>query len=103
MHHKIFGSVKSFSAHGRLLSRGELQTLAESRNLDELVTRIKSTVYVNAVSKLAKPITAEKIESALRSHLADMHHSLAKAMGGSEVLNAYYPKFIIWNLHKKRL
>lgn len=96
---KIFGSVKSFSARGRLLSKGELQTLAESRNLDELVTRIKSTVYVNAVSKLTKPVTAEKIESALRSHLADMHYSLTKAMGGgSKILNAYYLKFLIWNL-----
>lgn len=96
---KIFGSVKSFSARGRLLSKGELQTLAESRNLDELVTRIKSTVYVNAVAKLTKPITAQKIESALRSHLADMHYSLTKAMGGgSDVLNAYYLKFLIWNL-----
>jgi len=38
---KIFGSVKSFSARGRLLSRNELQTLAESRNLDEIITRIR--------------------------------------------------------------
>lgn len=96
---KIFGSVKSFSARGRLLSKAELQTLAESRNLDELVTRIKSTVYINAVSKLTKPITAEKIESALRSHLADIHYSLAKSVGGgSKVLNVYYLKFLIWNL-----
>ncbi len=95
---KIFGSVKSFSARGRLLSRTELQTLAESRNLDELVTRIKGTVYINAVSKIAKPITAEKIESALRGHLADVHYSLLKAMGGSPILNAYYLKFLIWNL-----
>ncbi len=48
--------------------------------MDELVTRIKSTVYVNAVSKLEKPVTAEKIESALGSYLADMHYSLAKAI-----------------------
>ncbi|MEK6834534.1 MAG: ATPase, partial [Thermoproteota archaeon] len=61
---KIFGSVKSFSARGRLLSKAELQTLAESRNLDELVTRIKNTKYVDGVSKITKPYTAEKIESA---------------------------------------
>ena len=96
---KIFGSVKSFSGRGRLLSKGELQTLAESRNLDELVTRIKSTVYINSVSKLTKPITAEKIESALRGHLADIHYSLVKSVGGgSAVLNVYYLKFLIWNL-----
>jgi V/A-type H+-transporting ATPase subunit C len=49
---KIFGSAKSFSARGRLLSKNELQTLAESRNLDELVTRIKGTVYVKLFQSL---------------------------------------------------
>ena len=33
------------------------------------------------LSQSSKPITAEKIESALKSYLADMHYSLARAMG----------------------
>lgn len=95
---KIYGSVKSFSARGKLLSKSELQTLAESRDLEELVTRIKDTLYVDAVAKLTKPITAEKIESALRSHLADTHYSIAKTTGDSNILEAYYLKFLVWNL-----
>lgn len=95
---KVFSSVKSFSQRGRLLTKTELQTLAESRDLEELLTRIKNTKYADAVSKIQKPFTAEKIESALRSDLADTHYSIAKTAGQSDVLDAYYLKFIISNL-----
>ena len=95
---KVFASVKSYGKRGRLLTKSDIQTLAESRDLDELVTRIKNTVYADAVSKVSKPYTSENIESALRSHLADVHYSISKTGGGSKVLDAYYQKFIIWNL-----
>lgn len=98
MSSKVFASVKAYSKRGRLLEKSELQTLAESRDLDELVTRIKNTVYVNAVSEVQKPYTAEKIESALRSHLADIHYSIAKTAVSSTVLDAYFLKFMTWNL-----
>lgn len=95
---KVFASVKSYSQRGRLLSKAELQTLAESRDMDELITRIKNTKYADAVSKITKPMTAAKIESALRSELADIHYSIAKAAGGLDILDAYYMKFLISNL-----
>ena len=97
MSSKVFASIKSYSKKGRLLEKSELQTLAESRDLDELVTRIKNTVYVNAMYEVTKPYTAEKIELALRSHLADIHNSIAKT-AGSTVLDAYFLKFMTWNL-----
>jgi len=95
---KVFASVKSFSQRGRLLTRAELQTLAESRDLEELLTRIKNTKYADAVAKLQKPFTAGKMESALRSDLADTHYSIARTAGQSDVLDAYYLKFIISDL-----
>jgi V/A-type H+-transporting ATPase subunit C len=95
---KVFASVKSYSQRGKLLSKAELQTLAESRDLDELITRIKNTKYADAVSKINKPFSAAKIESALRSELADIHYSISKTAGRSAVLDAYYLKFIISNL-----
>ena len=51
-----------------------------------------------SISKISKPFTSEKIESALRSHLADIHYSISKSGGGSKVLEAFYLKFIITNL-----
>lgn len=95
---KVFSSVKSYSQRGKLLTKADLQTLAESRDLDELVTRIKNTKYSDAVSKISKPFTAAKIESALRSELADIHYSIAKTAGQSDILDAFYLKFIIANL-----
>src|SRR3989304_3300171 len=95
---KVFAAVKSYSKKGRLLPKSEFQTLAESRDLDELMIRIKNTNYADAVSKISKPFTSEKIESALKSHLADIHYSISKTGGGSKVLEAFYLKFIISNL-----
>ena len=95
---KVYASVKSYSKRGRLLSRATMQMLAESRDLNELVTRIKNTVYADALAGMERPYTSGRIESALRSRLADTHYAVAKTTGGSDVLNVYYLRFLIWNL-----
>ena len=94
----VYASVKAYSKRGKLLSKSDFQTLAESRDLEELMTRIKNTVYGDAVADVQKPYTSQGIESALRSHLADVHYSIAKTSGNSAVLDAYYMKFIVSNL-----
>lgn len=94
----VYASVKSYSQRGKLLKRGDYQTLAESRDLEELMTRVKNTIYGDSVTDVQKPYTSHGIESALRSHLADTHYSIAKTAGDSDILDAYYMKFIISNL-----
>ena len=94
----VYASVKSYSQRGKLLKRADYQTLAESRDLDELMTRIKNTIYEDAVTDVQKPYTSQGIESGLRAHLADVHYSIAKTAGDSPILDAYYMKFIISNL-----
>lgn len=93
----VYASVKSYSKRGKLLKKEDFQTLAESRDLDELMIRIKNTVYADAVAEVEKPYTSQNIESALRSHLADIHYGISKTAGGG-ILDAYYLKFIISNL-----
>lgn len=95
---KIFGTVLSHGMKGRMLTKTELQTLAEARDMEELVTRMKNTVYLDALSKLTKPYTAEKIEGALRENLVNNHVKMVSIAGGSGVLNAYFVKYITWNL-----
>ena len=95
---KIFVTVKSYSKRGQLLKRADLQTLAESRDLDELVTRIKNTKYVEAVNPVTKPYTAEKLEMALKTHLADTQFKIAKASGNAKILDAFFQKFLVSNL-----
>ena len=94
----VYASVKAYSKRGMLLNKSDFQTLAESRDLEELMTRIKNTVYGDAVADVQKPYTSLSIESALRSKLADIHYSIAKTSGNSGVLDAYYMKFIVSNL-----
>ena len=94
----VYASVKSYSKRGKLLKKADFQALAESRDLEELMTRIKNTIYGESVGDVQKPYTSQGIESALRSHLADVHFSIAKTSGSSGVLDAYYMKFIISNL-----
>ena len=95
---KIFGTVLSHGMKGRMLTRNELQTLAEARDTEELVTRMKNTVYLDVLSKLTKPYTAEKIEGAIRENLVNNHVKMVSIAGGSGVLNAYFVKYITWNL-----
>jgi len=95
---RVYPSVKAYSKRGKLLSKADLQTLAESRDLDELMVRIKNTVYADAVNDIEKPYTSRGIEKGLRGHLADVHYSIAKTAGDSAVLDAYFFKFVITNL-----
>ena len=62
------------------------------------MTRIKNTVYGDSINDVQKPYTSQGIESALRGQLADVHYSIAKTAGDSDILDAYYMKFIISNL-----
>ncbi|WP_316506920.1 V-type ATPase subunit [Nitrosopumilus sp.] len=94
----VYASVKAYSKRGKLLVKADFQTLAESRDLEELITRIKNTVYADAVADVQKPYSSQSIESALRSQLANIHYSIAKTSGNSGVLDAYYMKFIVSNL-----
>ncbi|HXG06749.1 MAG TPA: V-type ATPase subunit [Nitrososphaera sp.] len=95
---KIFGTVFAHSVRGKMLSKTEFQTLAESRDIDELVTRMKNTVYLDALAKLTKPFTAEKVESALREHLVNQHAKIVNIANGSAILSSYFVRYITWNL-----
>lgn len=95
---KIFGTVLAHSMRGRMLSKAELQTLAESRDIEELVTRLKNTIYLDALAKLTKPFSAEKVEGALREHLVNTHAKVVNVANGSAIMNAYFVKYITWNL-----
>lgn len=81
-----------------MLSKEAMQTLAESRDMDELVTRLKNTIYLDTVSKLEKPYTAQAVENVLKGELVDFHASMASISRGSDLVNAYFIRYIIWNL-----
>ncbi len=83
---------------GKLITRQGYLLLAESRNLDELITRLKETPYSGAASNVVKPITSKSIELVLRAQQAELHHMMNNAVGGSDILYAYYLRFILRNI-----
>jgi len=90
--------TKAFVAKGFLLSREALEGLAESKSLEDLAVKLKGTVYSEAVSRLQPPYMPSAFESAFREHLAYIHFKLMKTSPKSELLSAYYLKYIAWNL-----
>ena len=94
---RIFGTVRAFSERGTMLSKHDLESFSDSKTLDEFITRLKNTSYVNSLSKIQQPINSEKIETALKEDLFNFHSSMTK-ISKKDLVNAYYRKYILWNL-----
>lgn len=94
----LLSVVKAFAQKGNLLSPSTLRDMAQVRNLEDLVTMLKGTVYNPYVSKVSRPYTATKLELGFRESLADLHDRLAKITPNSQLLSAYYLKYIASNL-----
>ena len=95
---KTYGVVKSYGIKGTLLTSPALETLAEAKDLDDLVNRLRGTIYGEFVTKLEKPFHPNDLDFAFRKHLSFIHNSLIKSMPNSDILRAYYMKYISWNL-----
>ena len=90
--------AKCFAEKGILLQRAMVETLAESKGLEDLVGRLKGTPYNEVVSKLTRPYTSDKLEMVFREHLAQTHYSLIKVSPQPSFLTAYYIKYLVRNL-----
>jgi len=95
---KTYVGTKAFALRGTIIDEGTVQKLAEATSLDELVNRLRSTPYSDALSSLTPPFTARKIELALRERLAEVHHSVITGAGKYKILELYYLKHIAWDL-----
>ncbi|MDC0639029.1 V-type ATPase subunit, partial [Nitrosopumilus sp.] len=93
-----YATVKAYSLKGKLLSKKIFQTLAESRNLDEFASRLNSTSYSDYIRKIPKPYTSNNIEISFRGKQAELYYMMMSSVGGSNLLMAYYYKFIFKNL-----
>ena len=66
--------------------------------MEELLNRLKATPYSGALSDLVPPLTARKLELALRRRLDKTHYDLMKAAGEYRLIQLYYLKHIAWDL-----
>jgi len=95
---KTYVGTKAFALRGALLDAPTVQKLAESTSLEEMVNRLRSTPYADALSNMAPPFSARRIELALRERLATVHHSATQGAGRYRILQLYYLKDIAWDL-----
>ena len=84
-----YATVKSYSLKGKLLTKKTFQTLAESRNLAEFVSRLNSTKYADCVRQIPKPYSSNNIEMSLRGKQSELYYKMMGAVGGSNLLMAY--------------
>ncbi|PUA31257.1 MAG: hypothetical protein B9J98_06980 [Candidatus Terraquivivens tikiterensis] len=89
---------KSYGLKGKLLSYSMLEELASSKNLEELVEKLRPTEYGPYVSGLPRPLRPTSIELALRRRLVEVHFDLAMKSRGAGIIQAYYMKYLASNL-----
>ncbi|MBI2184702.1 MAG: V-type ATPase subunit [Thaumarchaeota archaeon] len=95
---EVYTAVKTVAAKGRLLSYQNYENLAESRDLEDLATKLRGTAYSQTVSKVQRPYKADKLEMAFREQFAFTHFSVLRVSPQSELLSAYYLRHIASNL-----
>lgn len=98
MSSKTYIGTKAFALRGSLLDSATVQKLSEATSLDELVNRLKSTSYAEAITKLSPPFDARHLELALRERLATVHHTVAQSARKYKIFELYYLKDIAWDL-----
>lgn len=98
MSSKTYVGTKAFALRGAMLDTPTVQKLAESTSLEEMVNRLRSTPYADALSNMSPPYSARRIELALRERLATVHHSATQGAGRYKILQLYYLKDIAWDL-----
>jgi V/A-type H+-transporting ATPase subunit C len=95
---KTYVGTKAFALRGALLDKATVQKLAEAASLEELVNRLRSTQYSDSLSSLTSPLTARRLELALRERLAEVHNSIVTGAGKYKVLELYYLRHLAWDL-----
>ena len=95
---RTYVGTRASAQRGTLLDKASIEKLAESTTLEELLNRLKVTPYSDALSNLVPPLTARKLELALRKRLDKAHYDLMKAAGEYRLIQLYYLKHIAWDL-----
>mgnify|MGYP000027956392 CR=1 FL=1 len=89
---------KSYGLKGKLFPYTMLEELASSKNLEELVEKLRPTDYGPYVSSLPRPLNPTRIELALRRCLVEVHFDLAMKSKNAGIIQAYFMKYLTSNL-----
>lgn len=95
---EVYAITKSYGIKGTLLPFQVVEELAESRNLSEMIDKLRPTIYGKTVSELSGAVDADRLELAFRKHLVEIHHGLGEVSRRPEIIKAYFMKHLARNL-----
>jgi V/A-type H+-transporting ATPase subunit C len=81
-----------------LLDYSIYEDLSNSRNLGEMVDKLRPTIYGNVLGEPPKPLTSENLEKIFQTSLIDTEYSLIKYIPRAVFLETYFLRHIYRDL-----
>jgi len=94
----LYSIVRSYALKGMLLEHSIYEDLSNSRNLGEMVDKLRATIYGNVLVEPPKPLTSENLEKIFQTSLIDIEYSLVKYIPKAIFLETYFLRHIYRNL-----
>ncbi|MEN2974120.1 MAG: V-type ATPase subunit [Candidatus Caldarchaeales archaeon] len=95
---KYYSIARSYALKGMLLEFSIYEDLARSKNLEEFVDRLRTTVYGQALTEAPKPLNSENLEKIFERDLIDVEYSLIRYMSKAKFLETYFLRYAYKNL-----
>jgi V/A-type H+-transporting ATPase subunit C len=94
----LYSIVRTYALKGMLLEYPIYEDLSNSRNLGEMVDKLRPTIYGNVFGEPPKPLTSENLEKIFLTSLIDTEYSLIKYIPRAVFLEKYFLRHIFRNL-----
>lgn len=95
---KLYSIVRSYGLRGLLIPKRLYPDLVSSRSLEELVEKLRPTLYSECLKQLPKPITSLSLEKALKSCAIEDEYKLLRALPKPGALEEYFSRHLYRNL-----
>jgi V/A-type H+-transporting ATPase subunit C len=95
---QLYAVVRAYGAKGTLLPYATLVSLAEASDMDDLVNRLKTTIYRTVLNDVKPPYKASTLEFAFRKHLIRLHHLFLTTAESDKILWEYFNKYLAFNI-----
>lgn len=94
----VYSIARSYALRGMLLEYTTYEDLSNSRNLREVIDRLRTTIYGNLLAEPPTPLNAENLERTFQSNLIDVEYSLIEYVPKAEFLEAYFLRHLYRNI-----
>ncbi len=94
----LYSIVRSYALKGMLLEYSTYEDLSNSKNLEEMIDRLRTTIYSVVLVESPKPLNAESLEKIFQTNLIDVEYSLIKYVPKARFLESYFLRHLYRNV-----